>query len=94
MRDFSRRLGRPDLTRLGTEDLNALLDGPDEEPEPIEYMNKAQIARYLKLKDHRSMSHIDLPPPDAILGNREGWLKSTVDAWKKTRPGRGRWGAR
>lgn len=32
-----------------------------------------------------------LPEPDAMIGNRRGWLPETIDAWDATVPGPGKW---
>lgn len=36
----------------------------------------------------------DLPPPDEIYGRSPVWKLSTINAWKRTRPGRGAGGGR
>ena len=98
MKDYARSLGRPDLTKLEHSDIERLLeDGP--EPPPTNdsvavYLGRTEVAHYLGLKGIRSLSYITLPPHDAQIGDRKGWLPETIDAWRKTRPGRGRWGAR
>jgi len=94
--NYSRALGRPDLTRIGESDLDALMDGevqPGQGPVAV-YLGRTEVAHYLGLKTLRSMTHIVLPPHDAQIGDRKGWLPETIDAWRETRPGRGRWGAR
>lgn len=63
-------------------------------PTAIRYLGKNAVARRLGLKDYDSMKGVRLPPPDAVIDNRAGWLPETIDAWAATRPGSGRWGAR
>lgn len=78
-------------------EIEAAVDGdiPVETPtEPIHYLGRTEVAYYLGLAGLPSLTGVTLPPPDAIIGDRKGWLPSTIDAWKKRRPGRGRWGPR
>jgi len=64
------------------------------------FMGLSDVASYIGMKSVRSMSKVALPPHDAEIGGGEGrepfrgWLRSTIDEWNETRPGRGRWGAR
>jgi hypothetical protein len=58
------------------------------------FLGRAEVARHLGLKGVHSLSRVQLPPPDAQIGPRKGWLPSTVDEWNARRPGRGRWGPR
>lgn len=58
------------------------------------YLSRAELARRIGLKSVRSLSGMELPPHDAVIGPHKGWLASTVDEWHESRPGRGRWGAR
>lgn len=73
-------------------DLNSLVD-PDE-PEPIHYLGRTEVAFHLGLKGLYSLTDATLPPPDAMIGDRKGWLPETIDKWNAARPGRGRWGPR
>jgi len=89
---FSRRLGRPDI---------ALPDYGDPHPDEVQpvgtvtvYLGKNEMAKRLGLKDADSLKGMRMPPHDAVIGDRRGWLPETVDEWARTRPGRGRWGAR
>lgn len=43
---------------------------------------------------HTFRSRGILPEPDAMIGKSPAWHRSTVDAWKATRPGRGKGGGR
>lgn len=38
-----------------------------------------------------TLARLKLPEPDALIGTTRGWRAETIDAWNKTRPGRGRW---
>lgn len=58
------------------------------------YLSRQEVAERLGLKSHRSLSGIDLPVPDVIVGIHSGWLPETIDAWHAERPGRGWWGGR
>lgn len=58
------------------------------------YLSRQEVAERLGLKSHRSLSGIDLPEPDVIVGIHSGWLPETIDAWHAERPGRGWWGGR
>ena len=58
------------------------------------YLGRTEVAHHLGLKTIRSLNGIKLPPHDAQIGARKGWLAGTIDAWNAKRPGRGRWGAR
>lgn len=58
------------------------------------YLSRSEVAEYLGLAGVKSLSRVALPPHDAEIGQFKGWLPSTIDQWKITRPGRGRWGAR
>lgn len=93
MVDYSRTLGRPDLSSLPP-DLHELTDGVEQEPTIRTYLGRSEVATYLGLKGLRSLTNVALPPPDAQIGDRKGWLPETIDAWNAARPGRGRWGAR
>lgn len=83
-------------------DLDDLLDQVTTAPAPtqpqqttvVRYLGRTGVAHYLGLRSMRSLSGVKLPPHDAEIGDRKGWLPETIDAWKATRPGRGWWGAR
>jgi len=59
----------------------------------IRYLSRAEFATRIGVKPD-SLNHYPLPEPDALIGERKGWLPATIDAWNRRRPGRGRWGAR
>lgn len=73
-------------------DLDKLVD-PDPAP-PLKYLGRTDVAHHLGLKGLYSLTDTTLPPHDAEIGDRKGWLPSTIDAWNAQRPGRGRWGPR
>lgn len=85
---------------LSAADIEALVDGEaklDAEGEatyPISYLSRTEVAHYLGLAGLPSLTGVTLPPPDAQIGDRKGWLPETIDAWNAKRPGRGRWGPR
>ena len=71
------------------------------DPEPVKrdhpvlkFLGRTDVAHYLGLRSLRSLSGVELPPHDAEIGPKKGWLPATIDVWQATRPGRGRWGAR
>lgn len=67
---------------------------PSQQPEPIQYMGRTEVAHYLGLAGLASLTGVTLPPPDAVIGDRKGWTAETIDEWNANRPGRGRWGPR
>jgi len=86
---------------LSADQIEAAVDGDvkldtllDPAKEPITYLGRTEVAHYLGLAGLPSLTGVELPPPDAVIGDRKGWTPETIDAWKKTRPGRGRWGPR
>lgn len=58
------------------------------------YLSRADVAKALGLKNVASLSGVRLPPCDARIGAKPGWLPETISAFKAARPGRGRWGVR
>lgn len=61
----------------------------------VRYLNKAEFAQRIGIQpDSLHSKKYKLPPEDAVIGDRKGWLPSTVDKWNENRPGRGRWGHR
>jgi hypothetical protein len=76
---------------LSAQDIENLVeDGPT----PVHYLGRTEVAHYLGLAGLQSLTGVELPPPDVIVGDRKGWKKETIDAWNAQRPGRGRWGPR
>lgn len=67
---------------------------PSVVPLIAKYLSQKEIAERLGMKSVRSLSGIKLPPHDAEIGNRKGWLPTTIDAWHAERPGRGWHGGR
>lgn len=61
---------------------------------PAVFLNLSDVAERLGLKNSRSLAGVDMPPPDAMIGNHRGWKASTIDDWQANRPGRGYWGGR
>lgn len=61
---------------------------------PRRYLSRKEVSERIGLASPRSLSGIELPPPDVIVGTHRGWLPETIDAWQATRPGRGWWGQR
>lgn len=62
--------------------------------EPQHYLGRTEVAKYLGLAGLPSLTGVELPPPDVIVGDRKGWSTETIDEWNAKRPGRGRWGPR
>lgn len=60
----------------------------------MRYLSATEVAERIGLKSRRSLSGIDLPEPDCLVGTHKGWLPETIDAWQAARPGRGWWGQR
>jgi hypothetical protein len=58
----------------------------------VRFLSRTEVATYLGMKSVHSLSRVTLPPHDAEVGNHKGWTPETLDEWRKTRPGRGRWG--
>jgi hypothetical protein len=61
---------------------------------PMHYLSRTEVAAYMKLAGLHSLTGVQLPPHDVIVGDRKGWSKSSIDRWQRQRPGRGRWGPR
>lgn len=76
--------------------IRARIEGqPQPKPkEPIKYLGRTEVALYLGLAGLPSLTGVELPPPDAVIGDRKGWTEATIDEWNANRPGRGRWGPR
>ncbi len=58
--------------------------------EPVHFMTRPEVAEYMGLS-RRGLTGVSMPLPDAVLGNRVGWLPATIDLWQTQRPGRGRY---
>ena len=58
------------------------------------YLSRTEVAERIGLKNVRSLSGLNLPPADVLVGDHAGWDEDTIDAWQVTRPGHGRWGSR
>lgn len=79
--------------------ISAVMDSPqyqllDPGKPVVTYLGRSEVAAYLGMKSLASLNNVTLPPHDVEIGNRKGWRPETIDAWKATRPGRGRWGPR
>ena len=59
----------------------------------IVYLNLSEFADRLQIQ-RDTLAKYRLPEPDAMIGDRRGWLESTIDLWNESRPGRGNWGSR
>ncbi|AHB31721.1 helix-turn-helix DNA-binding protein [Mycobacterium phage Bernardo] len=58
------------------------------------YLSRSEVAEFIGVKSIHSLSGMNMPEPDIIVGNHKGWKKSTIEAWHASRPGRGNWGQR
>jgi predicted DNA-binding transcriptional regulator AlpA len=57
----------------------------------IRYLNLTEFADRIGIA-RDTLAKYRLPDPDALIGDRRGWLESTIDLWNESRPGRGNWG--
>jgi len=58
----------------------------------IRYLSLSEVADLLGLQTNtlKRYSHEGrLPPPDATIGTRRGWLEQTIHDWQRHRPGAG-----
>ncbi|MFE6511631.1 helix-turn-helix transcriptional regulator [Nocardioides sp. NPDC057764] len=58
----------------------------------IRYLSLSEVADLLGLQTNtlKRYSHEGrLPPPDATIGTRRGWLEETIQEWHRHRPGAG-----
>src|SRR5699024_5833852 len=53
---------------------------------PIRYLSRREVAERIGVKPD-TLSRYSLPPPDALVGARKGWLPATIDEWNTSRPG-------
>ncbi|WP_235871037.1 hypothetical protein [Rhodococcus spongiicola] len=56
------------------------------------YLSRTEVAERAGVHRDSLKESYHLPPPDAMIGDRRGWLPETIDAWMAARPGRGNWG--
>lgn len=90
-------------------EIEAAVEGVAEErdsfdaKEPMRFLSRTGVAEYLGLAGLHSLTGVQLPDPDVIVGldmvdispsDRVGWTPATIDEWQANRPGRGRWGPR
>lgn len=59
--------------------------------EPARFLSRTDVAHRIGVKPDTVNRYV-LPPPDAVIGDRKGWLPETIDEWHANRPGRGYWG--
>jgi predicted DNA-binding transcriptional regulator AlpA len=52
----------------------------------IRYLNAREFAERIGV-GRNTLWQYKLPPPDAMIGDRKGWLPQTIDAWQERRPG-------
>jgi predicted DNA-binding transcriptional regulator AlpA len=57
----------------------------------IKYLNLTEFAERVNI-ERDTLAKYKLPPADGLVGDRRGWLESTIDHWNANRPGRGNWG--
>lgn len=56
----------------------------------VRYLSRTELAKRIGVKPD-TLNRYALPPHDAVIGNRKGWLPSTIVRWDSKRPGRGNW---
>lgn len=57
----------------------------------IKYLSRGEFAERIGV-EYDSLNRVELPEPDAMIGEKKGWLIATVDRWQRARPGKGWWG--
>ena len=53
----------------------------------LRFLGRTEVAHYLGMRSIRSLSGVQLPPHDAEIDGRKGWMPATIDAWNAKRPG-------
>lgn len=80
---------------MSTPDAPLEADPPAAPPRPVlKFMGRTEVAHYLGMRSIKSLAKVKLPPHDAEIGGRKGWMPGTIDRWQSQRPGRGWHGAR
>lgn len=51
---------------------------------PIRYLERAEVAARIGVRP-ATLARYKLPPADAMVGSRRGWLPATIDAWQAGR---------
>jgi predicted DNA-binding transcriptional regulator AlpA len=63
----------------------------------VQYLSLQEFAERIGVS-RGALAGYKLPEPDVRVGSAanspRGWSEETIDAWNKSRPGRGRWGSR
>ena len=54
----------------------------------IKYLGIAEFAEHIGVSPD-TLRKYNLPPHDAEIGDRKGWLIKTIDTWNGQRPGKG-----
>lgn len=52
----------------------------------IKYLSIKEVAELLGISVNSAKVY-KLPPPDAVIGDRRGWLPQTIIDWNERRPG-------
>lgn len=58
---------------------------------PAKYLSRSQVAARIGVQPN-TLNRYKLPPHDAEIGDRKGYLPETIDKWNSERPGPGWWG--
>lgn len=51
----------------------------------ITFLSRQEFADRIGVTGN-TIKRYKLPPPDAMIGDRRGWLPETIDAWNARRP--------
>jgi hypothetical protein len=51
---------------------------------PVRYLSRAEVAQRIGVKPD-SLSRLDLPEPEVIVGTVRGWSAKRIDAWDARR---------
>lgn len=55
------------------------------------FLSASEAAQRVGITRESLYKRPNWPAPDAMIGDRKGWLPETIDTWDKTIPPRGTW---